>query len=296
VLERLLTSTERSPQREAASTVLAATIVRSNREDDLQRLWEWTGGSSRPEWQRSALLRGAEIALLGATMPGTRAASVTAPSAATSPCLTCPGGRAGPGGAYAFSKPEDFTRAGLRPGGRGARPELRVSREPVALTQVAGSGGDLGARAANVLARVTWPGKPGSPATTPLTAEEQQRFEAGREIYRNICQACHQPDGRGQDRVAPSLIGSSLLFASADIPARILLNGKEGVIGLMPPIGFAISDQQIASVLTYVRREWGQTGSPVDPAAIKTIRASTAGRTRPWTDAELLALAQGAAK
>jgi mono/diheme cytochrome c family protein len=171
-----------------------------------------------------------------------------------------------------------------------------VNREPAALSQLAASGGDLGVRAANVLARVTWPGKPGSTTATPLTAEEQQRFEAGREIYRSICQACHQPDGRGQDRVAPSLIGSSLLLASADIPARILLNGKEGAIGLMPPIGFAISDEQIASVLTYVRREWGQAGTPVDPATIKTIRASTAERTRPWTDAELLALAKGAAK
>jgi mono/diheme cytochrome c family protein/glucose/arabinose dehydrogenase len=295
VLERLLASAEQSPQRETAAAMLAGTIVRSNQEGDLRRLWEWTGGSSRPEWQRSALLRGAEIALLGATMPGTRTAAVAAPSS-TLPCLTCPGGRAGPGGAYAYSKPEDFTRAGVRLGGRGARPELRVNREPAALSQLAASGGDLGVRAANVLARVTWPGKPGSATATPLTPDEQQRFEAGREIYRNICQACHQPDGRGQDRVAPSLIGSSLLFASADIPARILLNGKEGAIGLMPPIGFAISDEQIASVLTYVRREWGQTGTPVDPATIKTIRASTAERTRPWTDAELLALAKEAAK
>ena len=128
-------------------------------------------------------------------------------------------------------------------------------------------------------------------AVTPLTPEEQQRFDAGREIYRSICQACHQPDGRGQDRVAPALIGSPLLFAPAGIPARILLNGKEGAIGLMPPIGFALDDEQIASVLTYVRREWGQAGAAVDPATVAATRAATADRTRPWTEAELRQLA-----
>ena len=163
------------------------------------------------------------------------------------------------------------------------------------LSALAASGGDSSARAAT-RARARRPGRASraTAAATPLTPEEQRRFDAGREIYRNICQACHQPDGRGQDRVAPSLIGSPLLFAPAGIPARILLNGKEGAIGLMPPIGSALDDEQIASVLTYVRREWGQTGAPVDPATVKAVRASTAERTRPWTDDELFALAGGA--
>ena len=118
-------------------------------------------------------------------------------------------------------------------------------------------------------ARIEWPGKPGVAAPVPaLTAEEQQRFDAGREVYRNICQQCHQPDGRGQERLAPSLVGSALALAAADIPARILLNGKEGPVGLMPPVGSVLSDDQIAGVLTYIRREWGQTGTPVDAAQV----------------------------
>jgi mono/diheme cytochrome c family protein/glucose/arabinose dehydrogenase len=288
VLERLLASDAQTPQRETAVTMFAATIVRGSDDAAVRRLFEWTALGDRPGWQRSALLRGAEVALLGATMPGAAAPSPGAP-AATLPCPTCPGGRAGPGGAYAFSREEDFARAGLR-GGRGGRLELRMSSEPAALSELAASAGELSARAASVLARVTWPGKAGTVAVTPLTPQEQQRFDAGREIYRNICQACHQPDGRGQERVAPSLIDSALLLAPAGIPARILLNGKDGKIGLMPPIGFVLGDEQIASVLTYVRREWGQTGAPVEPAIVKEVREATAGRTRPWTDEELLAL------
>jgi mono/diheme cytochrome c family protein/glucose/arabinose dehydrogenase len=292
VLERLLAAGEQTPERDAAVTMLAATIVRSSEDGAVQRLFDWTARDGRPQWQRSALLRGAEVALLGATMPGSPPrAGATAPAAL--PCPSCPGGRAGPGGAYAFSTPEDFARAGLRPGSAG-RSELRVSREPAAFAALAAGGTESSGRAATVLARVTWPGKPGTAAAMPLTSVQQQRFDAGRDIYRNVCQACHQQDGRGQDRVAPSLIGSPLLFAPAGIPARILLNGKEGAIGLMPPIGSALGDEQIASVLTYVRREWGQTGAPVEPGTVKALRASTAERTRPWTDDELFALAGGA--
>ena len=59
----------------------------------------------------------------------------------------------------------------------------------------------------------------------------------------------------------------------------------------MPPVGSVLSDDQIAGVLTYIRREWGQTGTPVDRRGrCKTVRAQTAARTRPWTHDELMAL------
>ena len=98
------------------------------------------------------------------------------------------------------------------------------------------------------------------------------------------------PDGRGLPLVAPTLVGSALTLAPAELTSRILLNGKEGSVGLMAPIGSTLTDDQIAGVLTYVRREWGQTGDPVDPSTVRSVRAETASRTRPWTDDELWAL------
>ena len=97
------------------------------------------------------------------------------------------------------------------------------------------------------------------PAVVPLTPEEQQRFAAGREVYQTLCAACHQPDGRGREQLAPALVGSELALGPADIAARIVLGGKEGSTGLMPPLGAALSDDQIAAALTYIRREWGHT-------------------------------------
>jgi mono/diheme cytochrome c family protein/glucose/arabinose dehydrogenase len=284
VLDTLLRNGDQTPQREIATTMLAATIVRGGQDAAIQSVLASIGESGRSEWQRSALLRGAEGAILNAPMPGTGARR-GAPPMANAPCPTCPGGRAGPGGAYAFP------RGAPTPAGRGAQRTVRLSREPAALSSVAAAGGDLGARAAAVLARIEWPGKPGLAAPIPaLTAEEQQRFDAGRDVYRNVCQACHQPDGRGQERIAPSLVGSTLALAAPEIPARILLNGKEGPVGLMPPVGSVLNDDQIAGVLTYIRREWGQTGTPVDPGQVKVMRTQTATRTRPWTHDELMAM------
>jgi mono/diheme cytochrome c family protein/glucose/arabinose dehydrogenase len=289
ILERLLqraTGELTAP----AVTMLAATVVRRAQDAPIQWMFECIADGTRPVWQRAALVHGAEVALSIAPMPG--ASARTTPGAGPPlPCPTCPGGRAGPGGAYAYSKPEDFVTASGRPPGSSRPRVLRLSREPVALTGLASRADDLSLRAANVVARVSWPGKTGDAPVSPLTPEQQRRFDAGREVYVNLCQACHQPDGRGQDRVAPSLIDSPLLLASPEIPARVLLNGKEGAIGLMPPVGSTLTDDQVASVLTYVRREWGQTGSPVDPPAVAAVRELTRARTRPWTHDELMKMA-----
>jgi mono/diheme cytochrome c family protein len=270
--------------------MLAAAAIRSAQDATVQPLLASAADARVPRWQRDAVLRGAEIALLDGAPPGGMTGRTNAPALAGGPplpCPTCPGGRAGPGGAYAFPRPQSG-------GGRGAGPRLRLNREPVPFTALAAGSDDLAARAAGILARVSWPGKAGdAAAVAPLAPEAQRRYDRGQEVYRNICQSCHQPDGRGQEKVAPSLIGSALTLAAVEVPARILLHGKEGRIGLMPPIGATLSDEDVASVLTYVRREWGNAAEPVDPAAVAGVRSATASRTRPWTDAELAAIAAG---
>jgi len=152
----------------------------------------------------------------------------------------------------------------------------------------------LGARAAALLGRIEWPGKPGAAAAvTPLTADEQRRFDAGRELYLSLCQACHQPDGRGREKLGANLVGATLALAPAHVTARIVIGGKEGPIGLMPPLGGSLTDEQIANALTYVRREWGNAGTPVDAQTVKAAREASTGRTRPWTTDELMALIAG---
>ena len=100
--------------------------------------------------------------------------------------------------------------------------------------------------------------------------------------------ACHQADGRGLPGRAASLVGSPLALGEPGVAVRILLQGKEGLTGLMPPVGATLGDGQVADVLTYVRREWGHAASAVDAPTVARIRAETKDRARPWSDAELM--------
>src|SRR5262249_52299308 len=174
VLQRIGRNAEATPQREAAIAMLAATIVRSADETAAQDLLASVGDRARAAWVRAATLRGTEIALLGAAMPGARRAAPPPPVVANLPCPTCPGGRAGPGGGYAFQRPGDPTivSAASRRG-----PSLRLKREPAPFTALAASTDDLAARAKTVLTHVTWPGKRGEASVTPLTAAEARRFD-----------------------------------------------------------------------------------------------------------------------
>jgi len=54
-----------------------------------------------------------------------------------------------------------------------------------------------------------------------------------------------------------------------------------------------LSDDQIAAVLTYIRREWDNTGTPVVSSEVAKVREQTASRTRPWTHDELMVMIKG---
>jgi mono/diheme cytochrome c family protein/glucose/arabinose dehydrogenase len=283
VLDHLLKGAGETPQRSAAITMVAATIVRTNEDASAQALLARISEDTRAAWQRAAMLSGAEVALLGATPPGSPRRGGGDPNA---PCETCPGGRGGPGGARAFPG----ALAGADPPAPPARaggPFLVLNGEPALLAVAAGSG-ELAQRAAKVLGRSGWPGKPGAPpAAAALTPVEQKRFTAGEEVYRNFCEGCHGADGREQPGAAPNIAGSPSVIGPAAVPIRVLLHGKEGPIGLMPAHGELLNDEQIAAVLTYIRRAWGQTAAPVDGPSVQQVRTATTGRTRAWTPEEL---------
>ena len=128
-----------------------------------------------------------------------------------------------------------------------------------------------------------------------LSSGELQRFKAGKELYLALCAACHQPHGLGQEGLAPPLAGSEWVAFSPQRLTRIVLHGLRGPIKVkgvvhqleMPQLG-VLSDEQISQVLTYIRREWGHSLSPVDEATVKAVREATAQREQAWTELDLL--------
>ena len=127
-------------------------------------------------------------------------------------------------------------------------------------------------------------------ATTadPARRAAQQLFETGRVGFNLSCAPCHQESGEGRTGLAPSLLGSRWVGGADEPLIRILLHGKENPgRGLIMPPWRHLEDSQIAAILTYVKREFGNRDVPVPASSVGAVRSVTAERTRAWTDAEL---------
>ncbi|MDB5734319.1 MAG: dehydrogenase [Alphaproteobacteria bacterium] len=172
-----------------------------------------------------------------------------------------------------------------------ARPQVKplaLPAEPVALIALTGGSGELATVAKTVVDDLTWPGKPVPPAPkNTRTPEEDKLFAVGRVAYETNCTGCHQAHGEGQAHTAAALAGSQIVNGRPDMALRVLLNGKDGKIGEMPPLGQSLSDNQLAGVLTYIRGSFGNTATPIHPALAKEFRQLYAFRKKPWTDTEL---------
>jgi mono/diheme cytochrome c family protein len=145
--------------------------------------------------------------------------------------------------------------------------------------------------------RLVWPGKPGAPAPPvikPLTETQTALFEKGKTIYATLCAACHQPHGFGLDGLAPPLVDSEWVLGKTDMLARIVMHGLAGPVKVsgrtynlaMPPLP-QLTDEDIAGVLTYIRREWEHTSSAVETSSVTKIRDQEKGRMMMWTETEL---------
>ena len=110
-----------------------------------------------------------------------------------------------------------------------------------------------------------------------------------------MCSACHQPHGRGQPGLAPPLEDSEWVNGPVSRIGRIVLHGVYGPIMVagqkyqldMPAFGAALSDEQIAAILTYIRREWEHTATSVTPQTIADIRTATKDKASAWVEEEL---------
>jgi mono/diheme cytochrome c family protein/glucose/arabinose dehydrogenase len=176
---------------------------------------------------------------------------------------------------------------------------IYLDAEPAALEMMLKSEhGIIKSRAQRLDQRLAWPGKPGvppPPKIIPLTPSQQAQFDRGKAVFSQLCTACHQPTGLGQDGLAPPLVDSEWVLGSDKRLARIVIKGLVGPISVegadfdleMPTLS-ALSDEDIAAALTYVRREWENNASPVSVQTVAQVRQEIENRSEPWTAKELL--------
>ncbi|MBC8087534.1 MAG: cytochrome c [Phycisphaerae bacterium] len=109
------------------------------------------------------------------------------------------------------------------------------------------------------------------------------------------CAACHQADGAGLGAQFPPLASSEYVTGDSQRLIHIVLRGLTGEIevegemfkGEMPGWAPALNDAQVAAVLTYIRKSFGNNAPPVTAQQVEQVRTASALRSKPYTSAEL---------
>ena len=119
------------------------------------------------------------------------------------------------------------------------------------------------------------------PANPPKAlAATDSAMVAGKAIYADRCSACHVGNGEGVENLFPKLAMAPLVNgADASSMIRVVLAGSRAgatdaapTAPAMPSLGWALSDDNVANVLTYVRNSWGNAAPAVSSADVKAER------------------------
>ena len=123
-------------------------------------------------------------------------------------------------------------------------------------------------------------------APSHLSANHKKLFVQGSEIYarEGHCITCHQGNGKGLPGSGfPPLAGTKWTIGDSDRLIKLTLKGLMGPIEVlgqkypgqvpMTPFEHMLNDQEIASVLTYVRNSFGNKATPVETKDVARIRS-----------------------
>ena len=140
------------------------------------------------------------------------------------------------------------------------------------------------------------------PVAATAGATKVDPLVLGKKSYDQVCSTCHQATGQGVPGIYPPLAGSEWVQGTPERLIRIVVYGLKGTVQVkgntfgaaaMPRIGkvsesgYNWSDDRIAAVLSYIRQEWGNKGSPITPEQVTAIHTKEGDR-KEWSSDELL--------
>lgn len=125
----------------------------------------------------------------------------------------------------------------------------------------------------------------GEPTRVRRVIAQQQTFAPiaadtpGGKIFAQICAACHMPNGSGVAGMQPALTTSAIVAGDTNRLIDVLLQGPAAVLpadrekfsNVMPPFG-VLSDADLASVISYLRKNFAKGSPDVTPAQIAARR------------------------
>jgi putative membrane-bound dehydrogenase-like protein len=129
-----------------------------------------------------------------------------------------------------------------------------------------------------------------------------REFPKGAVLFKSTCQACHGADGNGINALAPPLNQSEWVTGDKENLSAIVLYGLTGpvevnghlykapeIAGEMPGLNANkdISDDEVAQVLSYIRKAWLNNAEKITPEEVKNVRNKYQNRQKPFTVEEL---------
>jgi len=118
---------------------------------------------------------------------------------------------------------------------------------------------------------------------TTEALQAAKSLDAGGKIYNGNCITCHGADGKGQVPFLPPLAGNPVVLDNdASSLINIVLNGAQTIVVKgtpdsyrMPIYRVQLTDDEIASVLSFVRNAWGNGAPAVAADDVKKLRPVT---------------------
>jgi len=138
----------------------------------------------------------------------------------------------------------------------------------------------------------------------PPKNDESDFVFKGQKLFHDNCAVCHQDSGAGNPaNGCPPLAGSEWVAAPGvgrlvriiskglagpvEVRGRIYDTGTMGAIGDQMPGDENQKAENIAAIISYIRKDFGGGAGPVRPDEVAVIRAQIAGRTASYTAEEL---------
>ena len=107
----------------------------------------------------------------------------------------------------------------------------------------------------------------------------EAQLKAGKDGFEVNCAACHGRDGKGSALFPPLAGNPNVLQVRDNTIVRVVLAGTRAVATAgaptapaMPSLGWKLSNEQVADILTYVRNNWGNSAPAVSAETVERIR------------------------
>lgn len=121
-----------------------------------------------------------------------------------------------------------------------------------------------------LLAAAAYADPPAGASVATLSPTWRFSEQSGEALYANVCQACHMANGEGATGAGryPALAKNETMAARGYV-LHVVLNGQKA----MPPFARMMSDDQVATIVNYVRTHFGNDyADAVTAADVKSAR------------------------